>query len=327
VIIFASSITDPGMYERCAEPGIRLAAEPDSKVMPLQAAGSIFKSYNLIMDKAAEHDDLEALVILHQDSEIVGPDFCQRLRRVMQDPDVGLVGCVGAIGVRSIAWWEGSVTWASFTHRYPEMGGGEMPAFSWVTERLPAYAHTGEVETIDGFVMCMSPWVVRNLRFDESLGQLHGYDFDFSLQVRHAGKKVMTENFPVVHHHSLELVSDPENWVEAHIKIAEKWAGKMPGVGEAPGDWKTRARRAEAEAAVARTTAVSAGMQYDAREAQLLREIEEMTESISWKITKPLRELNALRRRAAPRIRRRRHARDGTNGAGPAGSNGAGPAG
>ena len=117
---------------------------------------------------------------------------CAKLRETLKDPDVGVVGCVGAIGVRSIAWWEGSVTWASFTHRYGELGGGELPAFSWNGQKLPPYAHTGEVDTVDGFVLGLSPWVVRNVRFDESLGQLHGYDLDFCLQVRQAGRKVMT---------------------------------------------------------------------------------------------------------------------------------------
>ena len=89
------------------------------------AAGSIFRSYNLLLDKAAELDDLEALVLVHQDAEIVSADFCEKVRGALSDPDVGVVGCVGAVGVRSIAWWEGSVTWASFIHRYGENGGGD----------------------------------------------------------------------------------------------------------------------------------------------------------------------------------------------------------
>ena len=89
------------------------------------------------------------------------------------------MGCAGAVGVRSIAWWEGAVTWASFTHRYEEFGGGEVPALTWDREQLPPYASTGEVDSIDGIVMVLSPWAVRELRFDESLGTLHGYDFDF----------------------------------------------------------------------------------------------------------------------------------------------------
>ena len=38
------------------------------------------------------------------------------------------------------------------------------------TTTLPAFAQTGEVDTVDGFVLALSPWVVRNVRFDESLG-------------------------------------------------------------------------------------------------------------------------------------------------------------
>jgi hypothetical protein len=299
MIAFGCAITSPQTYSRCAEPGIRLVAEPDSEVISIASTGSIFRNYNLLLDKATAFDGLEALVLLHQDAEIVDPDFCEKLRRALRDPDVGVVGCVGAIGVRSIAWWEGSITWASFTHRYEESGGGEVPAFSWKQELKPPYARVGEVETIDGFVMGMPPWTVRNIRFDESLGKLHGYDFDFCLQVREAGRKIATEDFRVVHHHSLELIGDPDTWVEAHMRVAEKWDGRVPNVGTAGGDWKQRARLAEAEAAAARAHAVGIQLQSDARETELEGYLEEMKQSLSWRITAPLR---ALKRR----LRRRR---------------------
>jgi hypothetical protein len=219
----------------------------------------------------------------------------------MRDEDVGVVGVVGAVGVRSIAWWEGSVTWASFTHRYSELGGGDLPALSWDRDEMPAFSRTGEVDTVDGFVLCLSPWVVRNVRFDESLGKLHGYDFDFCLQVRAAGRKVVTADIKAVHHHSLQLVNDASGWVDAHKRVAEKWDGRMPGVGVEGGDWKLRARTAEAEAAVTRASAVAAQLQGDARVLQLKRELEVTKESISWRITKPLRSVNAWRRSLLPR--------------------------
>jgi Glycosyltransferase like family len=297
VIVFASSITDPELYARCAEPGIREAMEPDSEIIANAAAGSLFRSYNLILDGVAGREDLEAVVLLHQDAEIDDPEFCAKVRRALADPEVGVVGCVGAIGVRSIAWWEGSVTWASFIHRYGELGGGDLPAFSWNGAAMPAYARTGEVDTVDGFVLVLSPWVVNNVRFDESLGQLHGYDFDFCLQVRAAGHKVVTEDFKVIHHHSLDLVSEPETWIEAHMRVAEKWDGRMPGVGESAGSWKDRARRAEAEAAVTRAMAVSTQLKAEAMVRQIERDFAETTESISWRITEPLRRANAWRRR------------------------------
>jgi Glycosyltransferase like family len=302
MIAFGSSITSPEVYERCAERGIRLVARPDSKVFARSAAGSIFRNYNAILDQAAALPNLEALVLVHQDAEIVDPDFCVKLRRALRDPEVGVVGCVGAIGVRSIAWWEGSVTWASFTHRYGDADGEEVPSLSWNGAELPPYARTGEVDTVDGFVMVLAPWTVRNIRFDESLGQLlHGYDFDFCLQVREAGRKVVTEDFKVVHHHSLELADDLEHWVDAHITVAEKWDGRMPNVGVAGGDWKERARRAEAEAAAARAQALSTQLRIDARAREHERHIQKLTSSISWRITAPFRRLNAVRAAARRR--------------------------
>jgi Glycosyltransferase like family len=296
MIAFGSSITAREVHERYAEKGFRLAAEPDSVVLRQPAAGSIFRGYNLILDQAAAYDSLEALVLVHQDVEIVDPEFCRKVRVAFSDPDVGVVGCVGAIGVRTIAWWEGSVTWASFVHRYPELGGGEFPSLTWNSDEMPPYARTGEVDTVDGLLMVLSPWVVHNIRFDESLGlRLHGYDFDLCVQVRAAKRKVVAEELRVIHHHSLALVDDPEPYVEAHMKLAEKWEGRVPNVSAGAEDWKLRARRAEAEAAATRTQARSWQLQIDARIEQHERALADVANSTSLRITAPLRRLNGLR--------------------------------
>jgi Glycosyltransferase like family len=295
MIVFGCAITKREVYRRCAEPGLRRALEPDSKLLALPAVGSIFASYNALLDRAAAADGLDALVLVHQDTEITDADFAQKAREALRDPDVGVVGCVGAVGVRSIAWWEGSVALASFIHRYEEHGGGDLPSFSWAWEEAPPYARLGEVDTVDGFLLVLSPWTVRNVRFDESLGRFHGYDFDFCLQVREAGRRVVTADFRAIHHHSLDLVSEPESWIEAHIRVAEKWDGRMPGVGWAPGTWKERARRAEAEHEAALVKAYANGLEADARVLHLERALSEARESISWRITAPLRRLAGLR--------------------------------
>ncbi|MGB9184987.1 MAG: glycosyltransferase [Solirubrobacteraceae bacterium] len=295
-------MTRPEVFRDCAEKGIELAAEPDTVVLTPTAPGSIFSNYNAIMDQAAAMPELEALVLVHQDAEIQDPDFCVKLRTALADPEVGVVGCVGSLGVRSIAWWEGSVTWASFIHRYTELGGGDFPSLTWNETDKPPYAQLGEVDTVDGFVLALSPWVVRNVRFDENLGQLlHGYDFDFCLQVRERGRKVVTADFKVIHNHSLELASDLDHWSEAHVAVAEKWDGRMPGVGVSGGSWKRRALRSEAEAAVTRAVAYSTQMKIDAQAAEYRRELALMTDSLAWKLTAPLRSVTAFqRRRAAP---------------------------
>jgi len=304
MIAFGSPIVHPEVYDRVAGPGIGFAAEADSQVLPYRAAGSIFRSYNLLLDRAARFEDLEALVLIPEDTEIVDPEFCAKVRRTLSDEDVGVVGCIGAKGVRSIAWWEGSVTWASFIHRYPERGGGALPGFAWKDSEMPAYARTGEVDMVDGFLMVLAPWTVRNLRFDESLGKLHGYDVDFCLQVREAGKKVMTADLRAIHHHGLDLISDPDGWIEAHVAIAEKWDGRLARVGQAGGDWRQRARRAEAEAELARASARSQQLHHEARER-------EVNESISWRLTRPLRWVNSWRAELKRALRPNRPAPSG----------------
>jgi Glycosyltransferase like family len=289
MIAFGAAITKPDVYRRCAEPGLLRAAEPGSEIYAMEGLDSIFRSYNALLDRAAERADLEALVLVHQDAEILDADVCAKVREALRDPDVGVIGCVGALDVRSIAWWEGSVALASFVHRYDEHGGGDLAAFSFTWADAPPYARTGEVDTVDGFLLALSPWVVRNLRFDESLGRLHGYDFDFCLQVRDAGRRVVTADIRAIHHHSLELVSEPEEWVEAHMRVAEKWDGRIPGVGTAPGDWKERARRAEAERDAVRLRDHSNELEAAARLQELERILDEATHSISWRMTAPFR--------------------------------------
>jgi hypothetical protein len=300
MIAFGCAVTRPDDFERWAAPGIERSREPDSALYANSSPGSIFRAYNLIVDLAARHEDLEALVLLHQDVEIVDSDFAARVRRTFADPEVAVAGCVGARGVRTMAWWEGAVTWASFTHRYYEHGGGSLPAFTMHPDqaKVPAYAQLGEVDTLDGFILVLSPWAVRSLRFDESLGQFHGYDFDLCMQARAAGRKVVTADLRVVHHHSLELMPDPEAWVEVSIRLAEKWEPQIRDDGGS--DWKARARRSEAQASAARVQRISAEMKAAARERELLAEIGAVKASNSWRLTAPMRRLAALGRARRP---------------------------
>jgi hypothetical protein len=296
MFVFASAVTDPEVFEQAAGTGVRRLQqiEPDTELIVFASMGSIYRNYNLILDQVKDRDDVEALVLIHQDAEIHDPGFLDKVRAALADPEVAVVGCAGAVDVRSIAWWEGSITWASFTHRYEELGGGEIPAFSWMSDKLPPYAHLGEVDSVDGFVMAISPWAMRELRFDESLGKIHGYDFDFCMQVRAAGKKVVTADLQVVHHHSLRLIEDVESWISAYMQVAEKWDSRLPRNGSRSDDWEWRARRAEAEASAAR---LMGGVEELVRIAHW-EELERMRHSLSWRVTTPLRSLSArLRRR------------------------------
>jgi hypothetical protein len=297
VIAFGVSISGAEAYRRYGQPGIELASEPDSEVYAFASVEPTGRTYNLILDAARARDDLEALALVHPHTEIVDPEFCAKVRRALSDPDVGVVGCAGATGVRSIAWWEGSVVSAPTMQSYGEYGGGELPGISWA-DRAPPPA---QVESLDGQLLILSPWVVNNLRFDETLFLNYGFDVDFSLQVSEAGRKLMVADLRVVHHRSLELVPDLEVWTEAHIRVAEKWDGAL---GKAPDDeegWKRRARLAEARREAARASAFSEALKLDARVLELARDFDEKIDSASWRVTAPLRAVNRWRKAAAKR--------------------------
>lgn len=292
---FGCSIIMADVYQRCARPGIERAGESDSSVLAHAASGSVARSFNLLLDQARALDGLEGLVLLHQDAEILDTDFCSRLRDVLTDPEVAIVGCVGSRGVSDIAWWDGDVTWNSAPYHHGEAGGGEL---AWGKDREQA---PGEVDAIYGVLMALSPWAVANVRFDESIGLLHGYDYDICRQARMRKRKVVTADLRVAHHHSLDLVSDVEIWVAAHMRAAELWE---PGGPEPDEHWRPRARRAEASAAAARLLAASKLLQADATSRQYAAEADLILSSRSWRLTEPLRLGNALLRSARARVGR-----------------------
>ena len=73
------------------------------------------------------------------------------------------------------------------------------------------------------------------------------------------------------------------------MMVAEKWDGRVPGVGFGVGTWKERALRAEAERDAARSLAYSNELELRARANQLEGQLDEMRTSISLRLTAPLR--------------------------------------
>ena len=228
-------------------------------------------------------------------AEIADPDFCARARDALHDPEVAVAGPVGARNVRTIAWWEGEVSCAQVVHRYHEHGGGEMAGYAWARRVRRSARSTRWMASCS----CCRRGPCGALRFDESLSTGHGYDLDYCLQVRAAGRKVVTADLRAIHHRTLELLPDSEVWIEGHIKVAEHWDGRWPGRTGEPVDWRRRARRAEAEREAARTIAYSSALRVEAEVLALERAMTDMTESLSWRVTAPLRRLNRMRRRAS----------------------------
>jgi GT2 family glycosyltransferase len=186
MIAFAVCVGSQEKFARFAAPGMRAAAEPDSLIAETTTSTSIFEAYNEVLDALSQEDNLEALVLLHEDAEIVDSEFCAKLRRAFEsDPSIAVLGVVGACGVRSLSWWEGAGRGRVLeTRGWVDFGGG-----------------FHDVDSVDGLLMVLSPWAVRNLRFDsERFSGFHGYDADICFQARAAGKRVVVDDLAVVHH-------------------------------------------------------------------------------------------------------------------------------
>ena len=90
------------------------------------------------------------------------------------------------------------------------------------------------------------------------------------------------------------------------MRVAEKWDGRMPQVGEAGGDWKHRARRAEAERGAALGAGITTQLETAGARAASQRDLRAAVESKGWRLTAPLRRAGAWaggcrRRRSASR--------------------------
>ena len=117
------------------------------------------RSYNLLLERAALEPDLEALVLVQQDVEIPDPDFCGKVRRALDDPEVAVVGpCRRHRRALRSRGGRAQISAAGPVQRYQQFGGGEIPAFSW----KPHDPAPAEVDVVDGRLMVLSPWAVRD---------------------------------------------------------------------------------------------------------------------------------------------------------------------
>ncbi|HVE67748.1 MAG TPA: glycosyltransferase [Solirubrobacteraceae bacterium] len=213
MIAFGVAITDESTYRRLAAPGLERAVEPGSLVMARRGRPSIQAAYNEMLDVAARLPGLEALVLLHQDLEIRGDHFAERVRHVLADDRVAIVGAIGARGVRTIAWWEGTES----------VGQIAAPLLLREPQALGTPVQSPEtVDAVDGSLLALSPWAVRHLRLDPGYAPLHGYDVDLCFEARRRGRLVAVTNLDLGHH-STHGIRDRNGWVRGYLRFARKW--------------------------------------------------------------------------------------------------------
>ena len=203
LIAFGCSVSEPEPYLRYAEPGIRLAAEPDSAIFPFAAVGTIGRSYNLLLDAAAAREDLEALVILHPHSEIADAGLCGKVRQRSSDPDVAVVGCAGATGRqqhRLVGRGRQFRPGHASLHRIRRAASS--PATRGPRRGRPRRRWTRST----AFCSCSRPGRSATCASTRAWCSATASTSTICLQARAAGRKVMTADFDVIEHRSLEIV-------------------------------------------------------------------------------------------------------------------------
>lgn len=215
MIAFGCATTNEEEYLAYADPSVRRVAEPDSLAMRRHGYDSIHEPYNEMLAEASASDDLEAVVLLHQDLTIEDEFFLAKVRTILAaSEEVAVIGVAGARGVRGLAWWEGESHGAAHSPRL-------IPGGSHI--RYSHGAH--EVESVDGLLLVLSAWAARELRFDRDLaGPLDGYDMDLCLQARSRGERVVVADLAVSHHVGYERFFDRRRWSEATVALQRKWA-------------------------------------------------------------------------------------------------------
>lgn len=180
----------------------------DRPLTVLRHKASITRAYNELLDAHAGRR-LDALVLLHDDLEIIDPNFEEKIAKVLMEPNVALVGVAGGRGVRSLAWWEA-----------PERFGYQL------TDSGPLHfgPRSADVDSLEGSLLVFSRWAIEHLRYDEALTGFHCCD-EVCIGAVRAGKRVVVTDVDTHHHTVLGFKSDAaqREWFTNDALYRERW--------------------------------------------------------------------------------------------------------
>lgn len=171
---------------------------------------SIAAAYNSILDMASRSPSVEGVILLHDDVELLDREWRAKLDDAFeQGGDV--VGVIGGRGRGGMAWWT----------REQQFGRVAQPDL--IMDKGLGLA---EVDVLDGLILGVSPWGVRNLRFEvDAYPGFHGYDADICSQARARGRRVFVAPIEVMHHTrgAFGTRKSYEDWIRAVLAWEIRW--------------------------------------------------------------------------------------------------------
>jgi hypothetical protein len=172
---------------------------------------SMTSAYNQIID-SHDANPPDALVLIHDDLELVDPRAEEKFLEALAFKNVGVVGVAGGfdIDAHGLAWWNARTVGHQLTDSGP----------------LDFGSRTGFVTSLEGSVMALGPWAIHELRFDETFTGFHGYDdIGMSASMVH-NRRVYVADVDT-HHHTTVGFDSPESeraWLEADRQFRAKWS-------------------------------------------------------------------------------------------------------
>ncbi len=166
--------------------------------------------------------ETEFVCFLHNDTEMITPDWLERLLAPFARPDVGMTGLFGVKRLRRNSRFMGR----TIVHSLAE-GPTVHPPWE-------------EVAAIDGVCLCMRRDVLAAYGgADERYGFYHGWDKDLSFAVRERGLRCLVVHAPFVHHgggtRAQAFARDPDRERRDIVlrkvaidRLLHKWGHRLP---------------------------------------------------------------------------------------------------
>jgi Glycosyltransferase like family len=207
VIVVGCCVGPGGRFDRIAGPSLEQVLHPDDELVLVEGAEGICSGYNTVLERARRADGCEGVLLVHDDVELGGPHVRDQLLDAVREPEVGLVGVAGGRGLAWGKWWSGR---ALAGHAHDARG------------RRRLGPDSGDVDAVDGLLLFVGPKAL-HLDFDaETFPAFHGYDVDYSLQVRSEGMRVVVR--PVDHRHvDKGSTGDHAAFERAMRSLERKW--------------------------------------------------------------------------------------------------------
>jgi len=209
LVIGSAVVADGARFKEITLPSLERALDPTDVVLSSTGdARGIAAVYNDFVRAARGRPDCEALVLLHDDIEVIDRNFRAKVLAATAEDSVGVAGTIGGAGLRSIAWWEARRTAGRvFETRKP----------------IDLGSPRADVDVVDGLLLAISPRAFQNLMFDEqTCPRFHGYDIDYCLQARAAGFRVTVRPIEVLHR-TKGGYGDTAAFEQAGDALAAKW--------------------------------------------------------------------------------------------------------